>query len=100
MSIRPRWGWVPLLPERLIPVGGRRPPALPHGDGSRERIPCDEPSRSTTWGARDPAPRPLRVARSLPPNLRSNTMATKRLTIQQRKEVFHTLVTTQDLGLM
>lgn len=27
-------------------------------------------------------------------------MATKRLTIQQRKEVFHTLVTTQDLGLM
>jgi hypothetical protein len=27
-------------------------------------------------------------------------MATKRLTIQQRKEVFHALVTTQDMGMM
>ena len=27
-------------------------------------------------------------------------MATKRLTIQQRKEVFHALVTTQDTGMM
>ena len=27
-------------------------------------------------------------------------MATKRLTIQERKEIFHALVTTQDLGLM
>jgi len=31
---------------------------------------------------------------------RSNTMAAKRLTIQERKEIFHALVTTQDLGLM
>ena len=28
------------------------------------------------------------------------TMRTKRLTLQQRQEVFHALVTTQDLGLM
>jgi hypothetical protein len=27
-------------------------------------------------------------------------MPTKRLTIQQRQEIFHALVTTQDLGLM
>ena len=27
-------------------------------------------------------------------------MRTKRLTLQQRQEVFHALVTTQDLGLM
>ena len=27
-------------------------------------------------------------------------MSTKRLTLQQRREIFHTLVTTQDLGLM
>jgi hypothetical protein len=27
-------------------------------------------------------------------------MATKRLTIQQRKEVFHALVTTQDTGMV
>ncbi len=27
-------------------------------------------------------------------------MPTKRLTTQQRQEIFHTLVTTQDLGLM
>ena len=27
-------------------------------------------------------------------------MAAKRLTIQERKEIFHALVTTQDLGLM
>ena len=27
-------------------------------------------------------------------------MRAKRLTIQQRQEIFHTLVTTQDLGLM
>jgi hypothetical protein len=27
-------------------------------------------------------------------------MSTKRLTMQQRREIFHTLVTTQDMGLM
>jgi hypothetical protein len=27
-------------------------------------------------------------------------MPTKRLTLQQRREIFHTLVTTQDMGLM
>jgi hypothetical protein len=27
-------------------------------------------------------------------------MPTKRLTMQQRREIFHTLVTTQDMGLM
>ncbi len=27
-------------------------------------------------------------------------MASKRLTIQQRQEIFHALVTTQDMGLM
>ena len=27
-------------------------------------------------------------------------MTAKRLTIQQRKEIFHTLVSTQDLGIM
>ena len=27
-------------------------------------------------------------------------MTVKRLTIQQRKEIFHTLVSTQDLGIM
>ncbi len=27
-------------------------------------------------------------------------MSAKRLTVQQRKEIFHTLVSTQDLGIM
>ena len=27
-------------------------------------------------------------------------MSAKRLTLQQRREIFHTLVTTQDMGLM
>jgi hypothetical protein len=32
--------------------------------------------------------------------VRRNSMRAKRLTIQQRQEIFHALVTTQDMGIM
>jgi hypothetical protein len=32
--------------------------------------------------------------------VKESTVRTKRLTTQQRQEIFHALVTTQDLGLM
>jgi hypothetical protein len=35
-----------------------------------------------------------------PHTLKETLMRTKRLTTQQRQEIFHALVTTQDLGLM
>jgi hypothetical protein len=37
---------------------------------------------------------------AVPDDAKELAMSTKRLTLQQRREIFHTLVTTQDLGLM
>jgi hypothetical protein len=46
-------------------------------------------------------PAPARAAANLASNyLKEDLMRTKRLTTQQRQEIFHALVSTQDLRLM
>src|SRR5262249_5377701 len=74
-------------------------PAVPYLRTSR-LPPADVSETETVWPGACPPPPP---AASLPGvtagRCKGATMRAKRLTLQQRQEIFHALVTTQDMGL-
>jgi hypothetical protein len=72
------------------------PLALPRDDGAREGM---TPSAPPVPPCAEPAARRSR-ARDAPQDFKEKSMRAKRLTSQQRQEIFHALVTTQDLGIM
>src|SRR5207302_7133547 len=77
----------------LIPVSGRR--ALPSRVMSLRGFPPE-----TRPFHHAPAPRPPCLGTYLLLPYEEQSMRAKRLTAQQKKEIFHALVSTQDLGIM